>query len=796
MTVMNEADARLRHAADGWHTILRQPTAVEAVSATIDQITDGRLGRLPVSLLANLGVPRVQPLVDVNPNAPLSRFAGVDVDDLTRVSGIGPKSADAIMDAIEQITDDVYETTTVRVDVESRTRNDSRTLLAVWADQHRTDADRNLHDIAAMQTNLDGHRQAVATSQQALGEVVNAPAPEKRFWHSKARHAQDTAAHAKTLADAKTRHGVVATAAEAAAGNLLHDVHVPVAPTLTSSDDLYGWFTVNGASVTTAIARAVQQATAARIFRPDGSRWQPALSDVQFDARWLNPDGPQFTLLTIDEDALADSPFAYTVDSPAGRRQARRQQQARDEEFTLDGVLPPSEVIASVHAVTLDESLLRIDLRSYQQFAARYALHARKVIIGDEMGLGKTAEAIAVAAHLTAADTHARILVVAPTSVLINWQREIDKFTGLPSTLIHGTAARQRAAAWRRDGGIAITSYGSTGHVFDNDDVVPACALVVFDEAHLIKNPKALRTDRADRLIDAADHAVLMSGTPMTSSLEDFAVLAGHIDPDYGAYLRTAIERRNPQMFRQYASACYLRRNQSDVLDELPDLIELDDIVMPNDGDLAAYKQALADNTHPMVIRSMVGSRVDGSKMDRLAEIWDEARADGQSMMVFTYFRGTVDAACERLGGDVVGVITGDVSPASRQDVIDRLEASATPGVIVAQIEAGGVGLNIQCASVGVIVEPQWNPAPEEQAIKRMHRMGQTRTVIVHRLLSGEPIVIDEFIAGVRDGKAEVFARFIKQSDLAVAAGDSSTNTVNNALAALLARERRVHTAA
>jgi superfamily II DNA or RNA helicase len=117
-----------------------------------------------------------------------------------------------------------------------------------------------------------------------------------------------------------------------------------------------------------------------------------------------------------------------------------------------------------------------------------------------------------------------------------------------------------------------------------------------------------------------------------------------------------------------------------------------------------------------------------------------------------------------RVGPKAVGPLTGSVPPSARQAMVDEFTARARPSVLVSQIQAGGVGLNIQAASVVIIAEPQWTPAIEEQAIARCHRMGQVRRVDVHRLLTEDSV--DQRMLEILRVKADEFDEYARRSDL------------------------------
>ena len=158
----------------------------------------------------------------------------------------------------------------------------------------------------------------------------------------------------------------------------------------------------------------------------------------------------------------------------------------------------------------------------------------------------------------------------------------------------------------------------------------------------------------------------------------------------------------------------------------------------------------------------------DSPKLFRLREIVAEAVANGRKVIVFSYFRDVLDRTADALGGQVIGQINGTVPASERQALIDRFTEHLEPCVLISQIEAGGVGLNIQAASVVIITEPQWKPSTEEQAIARSHRMGQTRTVDVHRLLTEDSV--DEHMVQVLARKSALFADYARESHLRDAA--------------------------
>jgi SNF2 family DNA or RNA helicase len=180
-------------------------------------------------------------------------------------------------------------------------------------------------------------------------------------------------------------------------------------------------------------------------------------------------------------------------------------------------------------------------------------------------------------------------------------------------------------------------------------------------------------------------------------------------------------------------------------------------------------------------------------KLDRLTDIVEEATDDGRKVVVFSFFRGVLDTIMTVLGDAAIGPVTGDVPPVDRQGLVDAFTRRTGPAVLVCQIQAGGVGLNIQAASVVIICEPQWNPAIEEQAIARAHRMGQVRRVDVHRLLAED--TVDQQMLELTAAKRREFDEYARRSDLAESTPDAidiSDLTAVATVASQAEAERRI----
>lgn len=436
-----------------------------------------------------------------------------------------------------------------------------------------------------------------------------------------------------------------------------------------------------------------------------------------------------------------------------------------DDEEKSQGYLP-TEIVDAIRELKLDTTHLKASLRGYQSFGARFAVVQRKVIIGDEMGLGKTVESLAVLTHLRAKGAH-HFLVVCPAAVVTNWVREVGTKSDLRAHRLHGPGRDGSLTSWIRNGGVAVTTYDSLGWLEGQipDRAKPAC--LVFDEAHYIKNPDAQRTRRSLTLIRGCERAILLTGTPLENRIEEFRNLVGYLRPD----LTVSATEFAPRQFRKQVAPAYLRRNQEDVLTELPELVEVDEWMPLSPADDQHYRAAVIEGNFMAMRQAALRAGANSQKMQRLLDIVEEAEDNERRVLVFSHFRGVLDDITSVLPGKVFGPLTGSVPAAKRQQMVDEFSRAGHGAVLVAQIVAGGVGLNIQAASVVVICEPQLKPTTEWQAIARSRRMGQLESVQVHRLLSEQGV--DQRITEILARKSELFAEFARVSETAESAPEA-----------------------
>ncbi|MFG3252697.1 DEAD/DEAH box helicase [Streptomyces sp. NPDC048172] len=434
----------------------------------------------------------------------------------------------------------------------------------------------------------------------------------------------------------------------------------------------------------------------------------------------------------------------------------------------------PEDVAERVRTQRLDDSRRRVSLRGYQAFGARFVLAQRKVVLGDEMGLGKTIQAIAVLAHL-AAEGESHFVVVCPASVLVNWVREIEARSALPVTVLHGPERQEAFSDWKGRGGVGVTTFEALrGFPAPGGGEI---GLLVVDEAHSVKNPQAKRSQAVALWADHCARVLFMTGTPMENRVAEFRNLVGMLHRDVAEALGEGDALAGSVAFRKAVAPVYLRRNQDDVLTELPSLQQTDEWEELSATDEEAYRDAVRSGNF-MAMRRAAYLRPEGSaKLERLCELVREAGESGQRTVVFSYFKDVLRAVDDALAADpevrgtVFGPLSGDVPAARRQRLVDEFAAAEGPAVLLAQIQTAGVGLNLQAASVVVLCEPQLKPTTEHQAVARAHRMGQVRPVRVHRLLATGGV--DERLVRMLEAKTRLFDAHARRSAMAEATSDA-----------------------
>ena len=434
--------------------------------------------------------------------------------------------------------------------------------------------------------------------------------------------------------------------------------------------------------------------------------------------------------------------------------------------FVYDSI--SAQLADEINAINLNLDEFRGTLRAYQVFGAKYILNQKKVLLGDEMGLGKTIQAIAAMSHIhTTENGKCYFLIVCPASVLINWAREIKKFSNIEAFILHGQTLDDSFARWQENGGAAITNYESMGKIVDRIDNHMSLSMLVIDEAHYMKNPDAKRTMYIRRLDNESERILLMTGTPLENRVDEMCNLIDFVRPDMTKEVKELANISHLPQFKESLAPVYIRRTRQQVLKELPEIAQELEWCSLTETDKDRYRDAVLSGSFSDMRRVsfLQDDMSTSSKCMRLLELLEQAEHEGRKVIIYSFFRETISKVSALLGSRCIGVISGDTMMSTRQLLVDKLADAPAGSVLVSQIIAGGVGLNIQAASIVVFCEPQIKPSLESQALSRVYRMGQIRNVLVYRLLC--PDTIDDDMMLILEEKQVEFDNYADESIVA-----------------------------
>ncbi|HSD88270.1 MAG TPA: DEAD/DEAH box helicase, partial [Kofleriaceae bacterium] len=444
-------------------------------------------------------------------------------------------------------------------------------------------------------------------------------------------------------------------------------------------------------------------------------------------------------------------------------------------------------------------------LRDYQveghAWLSRLAAWGAGGCLADDMGLGKTVQAIAL---LLDRAKKGPALVLAPTSVAINWVNELKRFApSLRPVLYTEQAERKSSLRTLKPGDVVIASYGLL--VRDAAELAATrFATLVVDEAQALKNPATQRA-KAARALDA-ELRIALTGTPLENHLGELWSLFAIVFPgllgsweQFRERFATPIEKtKDPEARAALARVIQpflLRRTKAEVARELPARSEIevpialsdDEVELYEDARLAAVAelttkgkgmrdeqrrfQVLAALTRLRLLASHpklydATSKVPSSKLKRAVELLDELRSEGHRALVFSQFTSHLGLVREAL--DVAGFSTlyldGSTPPKTRAALIDRFQAGEGDAFLIS-LKAGGTGINLTAADYVLHLDPWWNPAVEDQATDRAHRIGQTKPVTVYRLISRG--TIEQKIVLLHRDKRALVAGVLEGTDVA-----------------------------
>ncbi|GAB3281212.1 DEAD/DEAH box helicase [Sinomonas notoginsengisoli] len=448
---------------------------------------------------------------------------------------------------------------------------------------------------------------------------------------------------------------------------------------------------------------------------------------------------------------------------------------------------------------------LNATLRPYQdegfQWLAFLHRHGLGGVLADDMGLGKTLQTLALILHVRGSDSahppgapKPPFLVVAPTSVVANWEVEAARFApGLRTVALTDTQGKSGTPIVEsaRGADIMVTSYALFRLDYEAYGDLPWAGLIM-DEAQFLKN-RATKAHQCARDLEVP-FKLALTGTPLENNLMElwslFAIVApglfpaaNHFGQDFAKPIEKSGDADRLARLRRRVRPLMLRRTKEAVATELPEKLEqrLDVELDPRHRKL--YQQYLQrerekvlglvedlDRNRFIVFRSLTLLRLmaldpslvdvahDGvspAKLDALLEQLDDVVAEGHRALVFSQFTSFLKKAAQRLEAAGVAYEYLDGATRRRGQVVSRFKEGEAP-VFLISLKAGGFGLNLTEADYCFLLDPWWNPAAEAQAVDRAHRIGQTRRVMTYRLVAKG--TIEEKVMELKDKKAVLFS--------------------------------------
>ena len=433
-------------------------------------------------------------------------------------------------------------------------------------------------------------------------------------------------------------------------------------------------------------------------------------------------------------------------------------------------------------------------LRNYQVTGLNYLLSLSEMnfggILADEMGLGKTIQVIAFLLY----KKNNMSLIVTPTSLIYNWKEEFEKFAPtLKVGVIHGSkSARNKILDNKEEYDILLTTYGTIKNdiEFYKNEIFDYC---IIDEAQNIKNPKAQNTKIIKEINAKVKFA--LTGTPIENSLIELWSIFDFIMPGYlfdeKKFKKKFVNRSEKEIeeLKSLIKPFILRRLKKDVITELPEKIEKKYYVPMTNEQKLAYKNYMkevklklktGENDNITIFSYLTRLRQicqdpilvnkdytgDSGKLNVALEIIEEVIEDNNKMLVFSQFTSVLKKIEDELNIREIKnkYLDGSTSAKERIKLVSEFNESKEPEIFLISLKAGGTGLNLTSAKFVMHMDPWWNPAIEDQATDRAHRIGQKNIVEVIKLVAKD--TIEEKIIQLQEDKREIINSVMSDNSL------------------------------
>jgi non-specific serine/threonine protein kinase len=468
----------------------------------------------------------------------------------------------------------------------------------------------------------------------------------------------------------------------------------------------------------------------------------------------------------------------------------------------LNGLMNKMRDPSSIQTVVPSDGF-QASLRHYQQSGLNWLEFMRSLgfgsLLADDMGLGKTVQILALLDKLREARPNTKTLLVVPASLLINWQKEANRFAPeLRVSIVHGANSTYS----QDDGDLFITTYGMVSRL--NQLASDSWDLLILDEAQAIKNP-AIKQTKAIKALESS-FRIALTGTPIENQLSDLWSIFDFLNSgllgnpkEFKAF--SSKLKQSPEGYaklRAVVSPFILRRLKTDkaVISDLPEKSEIKQYTTLSKRQVALYKAMTdelgqmflqeSDNLSNMERRGRILAAIikfkqicnhpdqyigqsgfdpkHSGKFETLAEICQTIREKHESVLVFTQFKEICEPLSnylEKLFGREGLVIHGGTTPKKRGAIVERFNNEYHPFMVLS-LKAGGVGLNLTAANHVIHFDRWWNPAIENQATDRAFRIGQSKDVMVYKFITTG--TIEEKIDAMIDSKIQLAKDVITES--------------------------------
>lgn len=468
----------------------------------------------------------------------------------------------------------------------------------------------------------------------------------------------------------------------------------------------------------------------------------------------------------------------------------------------IDGALTEEEIALCEKLANLTEmptyelpKQIKGTLRPYQITGFNWLRflyeHRLGACLADDMGLGKTLQTITFLQSIY--EKIERVLVVCPVTILLNWEKEIEKFSEMSMHIYHG-GSRELPM----DKKIILTSYGvmkkESEAIFANINF----DILILDEVQHLKNVRSLGAFSARKI--HADFRICLTGTPVENDLSEFYNILDLSMPGIWGdlqFVRAVSNAKTRGIARRTAGPFILRRTKAQVLHDLPPKIENNVYLELNEEELKHYQQNIisirsrinsstSSAKYGEILRGLLQLRqnclwqnrtsdlnyknIDSTKIEFLMETLETILEEGQQAIIFSQFTTYLDIIQHHFREKhwKYSRIDGSQSINKRQEQVELFQSQKNP-IFLISLKAGGVGLNLTAASYVFIMDPWWNPAVESQAIDRAHRIGQKNTLTVYR-----PIIknsVEEKVLKLQEEKKQLFTDLLSTDDEEIFSG-------------------------